>query len=79
MWHIQQWFTSVEIFETQREFNKRFPFSTYVCPNCKSITTNKYQCEFCQFQSNNIANQNYEYEIKELNLKEKILPPLERK
>lgn len=68
---------NLEIFETLRQFNKRFPFGAYVCPNCKSITTNKYQCEFCNFQSNNITNQYFEYEIKELNLKEKILPPIE--
>ena len=69
----------MEIFQNQREFNNKFPFGTYVCPNCNLITTNKYQCEFCNFQANNIANQNYQYEIQELNLKDTILPPLERK
>ena len=67
----------MEIFQTQREFNNTYPSKVYLCPNCRKITSNKYQCEFCNFQSNNIANQNFEYEIKELNLKDKILPPIE--
>ena len=67
----------MKIYETQREFNNKFPSQVYFCPNCKSVTSNKYQCEFCNFQSNNIANLNFEYEIKELNLQEKILPPIE--
>ena len=67
----------MQTFETLRQFNNTYPSKLYICPNCKKLTSNKYQCEFCQFQSNNIANQNYEYEIKEMNLKEKILPPIE--
>lgn len=67
----------MEIFQTQREFNNAYPSKVYFCPNCKKITTKRYQCEFCNFQSNNLVNQNYEYEIKELNLKDKILPPIE--
>ena len=67
----------MQTFETLRQFNNTYPSKLYICPNCKKLTSNKYQCEFCNFQSNNITNQYFEYEIKELNLKEKILPPIE--
>ena len=67
----------MEIFQTQREFNNKFPSGLFICPACKKLTSNRYQCESCNFQSNNIANLNFEYEIKELNLKNKILPPIE--
>ena len=67
----------MQTFETLRQFNNTYPSKLYICPNCNKLSSNKYQCEFCNFQSNNIANQNFEYEIKELNLKEKILPPIE--
>ena len=67
----------MKIFQTLREFNNQFPSKLFICPSCNKLTSNKYQCEFCNFQSNNIANLNGEYEIKELNLKDKILPPLE--
>ena len=68
----------MEIFETLREFNRTFPTKIYFCPNCKGNSTNPYQCEHCNFQSNNIANQNYTYHIKENNKTDTILIPIER-
>ena len=69
----------MESFKTQREFNNKYPTNLFICPNCSHASTNKYYCDNCSFQANNILNQSYEYEIQELNLKEKILPPLTKR
>ena len=69
----------MQIFKSQREFNNAFPSKVFYCPNCNSLTSNKYQCEFCQFQANNIANQNYTYKIEETKETDIILIPIELK
>ena len=65
----------MEIFETLREFNNKYPTKTYTCPMCKSLTINPYQCDICNFQANNLTNLNYTYHIKELNLTDTTLYP----
>ena len=41
---------NVEVFETERDFNKKFPGKLYVCPHCGSSTTNPYTCTECRYQ-----------------------------
>lgn len=68
----------METFDTLRQFNNKYPSKIYYCPNCKGNSINPYQCDNCNFQANNIANLNYIYHIKELNITDITLIPIER-
>lgn len=57
---------SVEIFETRREFNKKFPSKLYVCSRCGKMIANPYHCTLCGWQANGLFKDlNYRYIIKE--------------
>lgn len=68
-----------EVFQTQREFNNKFPSKIYICSKCGSMTTNPYQCVTCESQSNNFVyiENTYKYKILETNKEEVIFKPLE--
>lgn len=68
-----------EIFETQREFNNKFPTKMYICSRCNSLTDNPYQCRQCENQSNNFiyAENTYKYTILESDITEQIFKPIE--
>lgn len=68
-----------EVFETQREFNNKFPNKMYVCSRCGALTNNPYQCRECENQSNNFIyeDQTYKYRIIENGKAEQIFKPIE--
>ena len=47
---------TIERFETQREFNRRFPSKLYVCCWCGLMTPNPMICMNCGNQSNVLFN-----------------------
>ena len=69
----------IHIFNTQREFNNKFPTKMYICSRCGSLTYNPYQCRECQNQSNNFAlsDKTYKYVILENGKTEQIFKPIE--
>ena len=66
-------------FETEREFNKKFPSGLYVCSLCGEISFDAYQCLNCGNQSNNFAlyDKTLEYLIKDKGIKNRIFLPAE--
>ena len=68
---------TAEVFQTVREFNKKFPSKYYICSRCKSLTLNPYYCIRCKNQSNNFLYPNYTYTIAETNTTEQIFKPIE--
>jgi len=68
-----------EVFETQREFNNKFPTKMFICSRCGALTTNPYQCRECENQANNFAltEKTYKYTILESGKTEQIFRPIE--
>lgn len=68
-----------ETFETQREFNLKFPSKIYVCSRCGYLTPDKYKCTKCGNQSNNFifTDNAYKYTIVETGITEQIFTPIE--
>lgn len=66
-----------EVFNTEREFNNKFPNKMYICSRCGSLTDNQYQCRECENQSNNFVYENYKYRILENDKAEQIFKPIE--
>ena len=68
-----------EIFETKREFNKKFPSKLYVCSKCGSLSENPHHCINCDNQSNNFLflEKTYKYTIQETGITEQIFTPIE--
>ena len=69
----------IEEFETQRDFNKKFPSKLYVCSRCSMTTPNPHTCTNCNNQINNLlfSENNYQYTIKETGETEQIFKPIE--
>ena len=44
----------VERFETQREFNNKFPSKFYVCSNCDKLLQDKYTCCYCGWRADGL-------------------------
>lgn len=44
----------VEKFETQREFNNKFPSKFYVCSNCGKLLQDKYTCCYCGWRADGL-------------------------
>lgn len=72
----------VEIFETRREFNNKFPSKLFLCSKCGTMTPNQFYCTGCGQQANGIfkdTNRTYKYiiaeESEEMN---EIFIPIER-
>lgn len=56
----------MEVFETKREFDKKFPGKIYICFYCKTFTTNPHVCSCCGKQANILfPDKGYRYIIKE--------------
>lgn len=58
----------VEIFQTRREFNKKFPSKSFLCSKCENMTPNPFYCKECGAQANGLfkdTNNTYKYVIKE--------------
>ena len=68
-----------EIFETQRQFNNKFPSKLYTCSKCGTLTDNPYLCITCKNQSNNffLTEHTYKYKILETGITEEIFKPIE--
>lgn len=69
-----------EIFQTKREFNKKFPSKLYICCNCGTLTNDKYICPKCGWLAYGLFqtdNKGYKYTILEENLTEEIFKPIE--
>lgn len=69
----------IEEFETQRDFNMKFPSKLYICSRCSMITLNPYNCTNCNNQSNGFlfTENTYKYTIKETGETEQIFKPIE--
>lgn len=69
-----------EIFETKRDFFKKYPSKTYICSNCGNPSKNALFCKKCGWRADGLLktfNNGYILEIKELNLKKEIFKPIE--
>lgn len=44
----------VERFETQREFNNKFPSKFYICSNCGKLIQDKYTCNYCGWRADGL-------------------------
>lgn len=58
----------VERFETQREFNNKFPSKFYVCSNCGKLLQDKYTCCYCGWRADGLfktMNKGYKFIIEE--------------
>lgn len=44
----------VERFETQREFNNKFPSKFYICSNCGKLLQDKYTCCYCGWRADGL-------------------------
>jgi len=54
-----------EVFETKRDFNKKFPGKVYICFWCNQLTTNPNICTNCGRQANTLMeNKGFKYKIK---------------
>lgn len=72
----------VEVFETEREFWKRFPSKFYICSNCGYMTNNDTTCEICGWRADGLfktMNKGYKFTIKEKQLTREIFKPIELK
>lgn len=43
-----------ERFETQREFNNKFPSKFYICSNCGKLIQDKYTCSYCGWRADGL-------------------------
>lgn len=69
-----------ETFNTQREFNNRFPTKMYICSNCGELTDDKYNCSKCNWRADGLLktwNKGYRYTILETGITEEIFKPIE--
>lgn len=69
-----------EIFETQREYNKKFPNKLYICTNCGTLTDDKYNCPKCHWRADGLfktMDKGYKYTILETGITEEIFTPIE--
>lgn len=71
----------IEVFETQREFNNKFPSGIYICSNCGKMTPYKYYCMYCGSRADGLFktfNKGYKYIIKEVSSEvQEIFQPIE--
>lgn len=70
----------VEVFETEREFNKKFPSGFYVCPICGYMTNDKYNCPRCEYSASGLfktLEKGYKYRIVKTDIEEEIFKPIE--
>ncbi|MBQ8476461.1 hypothetical protein IJ531_05305 [bacterium] len=65
----------MEIFDNEREFNKKYPSKIYICSSCAQFTSNPDICIHCSAQGNTLFN--YNYQIKG-HKKRIIFEPIER-
>lgn len=69
-----------EQFNTQREFNKRFPSGLYICTNCGDLTEDRYTCRKCGWRADGLLktwNKGFKYRIEETGTEEEIFIPIE--
>jgi len=58
----------IEVFETQREFNNKFPSKFYICSCCGKIVIDKYTCNYCGWRADGLFKtfgKGYKFIIKE--------------
>ena len=69
-----------ERFNTQREFNNKFPTRYYKCSNCGELTNDKYTCPKCGWRADGLLKtwgRGYKYTILETGITEEIFKPIE--
>lgn len=69
-----------EVFETQRQFNNKFPSKYFVCTNCGTLTEDKYTCIKCGWRADGLFKtwgKGYKYTILETGITEEIFTPIE--
>lgn len=70
-----------EKFETEREFNLRFPSKIYICSNCGALTDNALECKRCKWRADGLfktAGKGYRYTIEETGITKEIFRPIEK-
>lgn len=69
-----------ETFNTQREFNNKFPTKMFICTNCGQLTDDKYTCSKCGWRADGLLKtwgKGYKYTILETGVTEEIFKPIE--
>lgn len=69
-----------EEFNSERDFNNRFPSGFYLCPICGYMTNNKYNCPRCNWSAKGLfktLDKGYKYKILSTNTEEEIFKPIE--
>jgi DNA-directed RNA polymerase subunit RPC12/RpoP len=69
-----------DIFNTEREFNNKFPNKLYICSNCGQLTDNRYTCSRCGWRADGLfktMGNGYKYTIAETGITEEIFLPIE--
>lgn len=69
-----------EVFNTELDFNLKFPSKLYTCSNCNQITNNPYECSYCGWRADGLLktmDKGYKYTILETDRTEEIFRPIE--
>ena len=70
----------IEVFETQRDFNNKFPSKFYICSCCGKIVIDKYTCNYCGWRADGLFKtfgKGYKFIIEEEGIEHEIFKPLE--
>lgn len=69
-----------EEFNSERDFNNKFPSGFYLCPICGYMTNNKYYCQRCKFSAKGLfktLDKGYRYKILSNGTEDEIFKPIE--
>ena len=70
----------VEIFQTYRQFFKKYPSKLYRCCCCGYMNPDRFTCQRCGFRADGLfktMDMGYKYRIETLNKEEEIFKPIE--
>lgn len=70
----------IEIFETIRDFYKKFPRKFYICSNCGYLNNDAYTCKNCGWRANGLfktMGKGYKYTIQADEQTYEIFKPIE--
>ena len=71
-----------ERFESEREFNNKFPSGFYICAYCSKIIPDKKLCPYCGFRADGLfktMGKGYKFIIEEISDEvQEIFKPIER-
>lgn len=70
----------IEIIQTIREFNNKFPSKLFICSNCNQLINDKYTCNKCNWRADGLLktmDKGFKYKILETGITEEIFKPIE--